>query len=102
MTPEFTALNPNNKIPVLVDDDVVVSESGAILIYLAERTGKLLAKEPRARIKTIEMVIIQMASLGPMVGQLAVFRGSWQNKAPDHEPLLEGSQPHLRRSEPAP
>jgi glutathione S-transferase len=63
------ALNPNNKIPVLVDDDVVVSESGAILIYLAEKTGKLLPKEPRARIKTIEMVINQMASLGPMLVQ---------------------------------
>lgn len=83
MTPEFTALNPNNKIPVLVDDDVVVSESGAILIYLAEKTGKLLPKEPRARIKTIEMVINQMASLGPMLGQLFVFRGSWQNKFPE-------------------
>jgi GST-like protein len=83
MTPEFTALNPNNKIPVLVDDDVVVSESGAILIYLAEKTGKLLPKEPRARIKTIEMVINQMASLGPMLGQLFVFRGSWQNKVPE-------------------
>jgi GSH-dependent disulfide-bond oxidoreductase len=62
MTPEFTALNPNNKTPVLVDDDVVVSESGAILIYLAEKTDKLLPNERRARIKTIEMVIDQMAS----------------------------------------
>jgi GSH-dependent disulfide-bond oxidoreductase len=83
MTPEFTALNPNNKIPVLVDDGLVVTESGAILIYLAEKTGKLLPKEPKARIKTIEMVINQMASLGPMFGQLMVFRGSWQNRAPE-------------------
>jgi GST-like protein len=83
MTPEFTALNPNNKIPVLVDDDVVVTESGAILIYLAEKTGKLLPKDPKKRIKTIEMVINQMASLGPMFGQLMVFRGPWQNRAPD-------------------
>lgn len=83
MTPEFTALNPNNKIPVLVDDDVTITESGAILIYLAEKTGKLLPKDPKARIKTIEMVINQMASLGPMLGQLLVFRGPWQNKAPD-------------------
>ena len=83
MTPEFTALNPNNKIPVLVDDDITVTESGAILIYLAEKTGKLLPKDPKARIKTIEMVINQMASLGPMFGQLMVFRGPWQNKAPD-------------------
>ena len=83
MTPEFTALSPNNKIPVLVDDDITVTESGAILIYLAEKTGKLLPKDPKARIKTIEMVINQMASLGPMFGQLMVFRGPWQNKAPD-------------------
>jgi len=83
LTPEFTKLNPNNKIPVLVDDGLVVSESGAILIYLAEKTGKLLPKDPKARIKTIEMVTFQMASIGPMMGQLIVFRGPWQNKAPE-------------------
>lgn len=83
LTPEFTALNPNNKIPVLVDDGLVVTESGAILLYLAEKTGKFLPKDPKARIKTIEMVFFQMASLGPMLGQLLVFRGPWQNKAPD-------------------
>ena len=83
LTPEFTALNPNNKIPVLVDDGLVVTESGAILLYLAEKTGKFLPKDPKARIKAIEMVFFQMASLGPMLGQLFVFRGSWQNKAPD-------------------
>ncbi len=83
LTPEFTELNPNNKIPVLVDDGLVVSESGAILLYLAEKTGKLLPKDPKARIKTIEMVMFQMASIGPMMGQLIVFRGPWQNKAPE-------------------
>jgi len=83
LTPECTELNPNNKIPVLVDDGLVVSESGAILIYLAEKTGKLLPKDPKARIKTIEMVMFQMASIGPMMGQLIVFRGPWQNKAPE-------------------
>jgi GST-like protein len=82
LTPEFTALNPNNKIPVLVDDVLVVTESGAILLYLAEKTGKFLPKDPKARIKVIEMVFFQMASLGPMLGQLFVFRGSWQNKDP--------------------
>lgn len=85
MTPEFTAMNPNNKIPVLVDTDdgITVTESGAILIYLAEKTGKLLPTDRKGRTKTIEMVINQMASLGPMFGQLMVFRGPWQNKAPD-------------------
>jgi GST-like protein len=83
LTPEFTALNPNNKIPVLVDDGFVVTESGAILLYLAEKTGKFLPEDPKARIKTIETLFNQMSSLGPMLGQLFVFRGSWQNRAPD-------------------
>ena len=82
-TAEFTKMNPNNKIPVIVDDGLIVTESGAILIYLAEKTGKFLPKETKARIKTIEMVMFQMASVGPMLGQLMVFRGPWQNKAPD-------------------
>ena len=83
LTPEFTQLNPNNKIPVLVDDGLVISESGAILIYLAEKTGKLLPKDPQARIKAIEMLMFQMASIGPMFGQLLVFGGPWQNKYPE-------------------
>ena len=82
-TPEFSALNPNNKIPVLVDDGLVVTESGAILIYLAEKTGKLLPAKGPARTKTLEMVMFQMASVGPMFGQLLVFRGPWQNRAPE-------------------
>lgn len=82
-TPEFTALNPNNKIPVLVDDGLVVTESGAILLYLAEKTGQFLPRDPKARMKVIEMLFFQMSALGPMLGQLFVFRGSWENKAPD-------------------
>jgi len=82
-TPEFTAMNPNNKIPVLVDDGLVVTESGAILMYLAEKTGKLLPTKGPARTKTIEMVMFQIASVGPMFGQLMVFRGPWQNKFPE-------------------
>jgi GST-like protein len=83
MTPEFTKLNPNNKIPVLVDDGFVISESGAILLYLAEKTGKLIPSDPKGRSKVIEMIMFQMASVGPMLGQLLVFRGPWQNKHPD-------------------
>jgi len=82
MTPKFTQLNPNNKIPVLVDDGLVITESGAILIYLAEKTGKLLPRDPKLRIKTIEMIMFQMASLGPMFGQLLVFAGAWRNEYP--------------------
>ncbi|GLZ19369.1 glutathione S-transferase family protein [Burkholderia plantarii] len=82
-TPEFTRLNPNRKIPVLVDDGLVVTESGAILIHLAEKAGKLLPAGPAARAAVIEMLMFQMASIGPMLGQLLVFRGPWRNRAPE-------------------
>lgn len=81
-TPKFTAMNPNNKIPVLVDNGLVLTESGAILLYLAERTGKLLPTEPAARIRTIEMLMFQMGSLGPMFGQFLVFAAAWRNEFP--------------------
>lgn len=82
MTPEFTDLNPNNKIPVLDDDGLIITESGAILIYLAEKSGKLLPSDPKARTRTIEMVMFQMASLGPMFGQYLVFAAAWNNEFP--------------------
>jgi GST-like protein len=82
-TPEFTKINPNQKIPVLVDDGFVLTESGAILIYLAEKTGRLLSNDPKTRAKTLELLMFQMASLGPMMGQLLVFRGPFQNKYPE-------------------
>ena len=56
MTPEFTAMNPNQKIPVLSDGDITASESGAILNYLAEKTGKLMPSDLAGRAKTIEML----------------------------------------------
>lgn len=82
MTAEFTRLNPNNKIPVIVDDGFVLSESGAILIYLAHRAGKLIPADAMQRAKVIELLMFQMASLGPMFGQLMVFAGAWQNEFP--------------------
>jgi len=82
MTPEFTKLNPNNKIPVLVDDGFVITESGAILIYLAEKAGRLLPTDRKLRAKAIEALMFQMASLGPMFGQLLVFVGAWKNEYP--------------------
>jgi GST-like protein len=81
-TPEFTKLNPNNKIPVLVDDGFVLTESNAILIYLAEKTGKLLPKEGKLRAKLVEAMMFQASSLGPMFGQLLVFAGAWKNEFP--------------------
>lgn len=82
MTPEFTKMNPNNKIPVLVDDGFVLTESGAILVYLAEKTGKLLPAEPHARASAIEALMFQMGSLGPMFGQFLVFAAAWGNEFP--------------------
>ncbi|MGK7924062.1 MAG: glutathione S-transferase N-terminal domain-containing protein [Spirulina sp.] len=75
-SPEFVAINPNSKIPAIVDLDthITVFESGAILIYLAEKTGKFLPSDTAGRIKVIEWLMFQMASVGPMFGQLGHFR----------------------------
>ncbi len=75
-TPEYVAINPNSKIPAILDQDtgIKVFESGAILIYLAEKTGKLLPTDTAARIEVIEWLMFQMASVGPMFGQLSHFR----------------------------
>jgi GSH-dependent disulfide-bond oxidoreductase len=78
-TPGFLKLNPNNKIPAMVDTDgpggtpYSMMESGAILIYLAEKTGKFLSAEPRKRYDTLQWLIFQMASVGPMFGQAGHF-----------------------------
>lgn len=78
-TPEFIALNPNSKIPVLVDEDgpngesISIMESGAILLYLAEKTGRLLSEDARVRSETIQWLFFQMASIGPMFGQFGHF-----------------------------
>jgi GSH-dependent disulfide-bond oxidoreductase len=82
-TPDFTKLNPNQKIPVLVDDGLVVTESGAILLYLAEKTGMFLPSETTQRTATIEALMFQMASVGPMFGQYLVFAAAWGNKFPE-------------------
>jgi GST-like protein len=71
LTPEFLALNPNHKIPVLEDGDLVVWESGAILTHLAEKYGKLLPRDPKGRIAAIQYAFFQAGGLGPNLGQLA-------------------------------
>lgn len=83
-SPEFVAINPNSKIPAIVDQDtgITVFESGAILIYLAEKTGQLLPSETANRIKVIEWLMFQMASVGPMFGQLGHFRNYAPEKIP--------------------
>ena len=74
-TPEFRALNPNGRIPVITDRDtgVTVFESGAILIYLAEKCGKLMPTDLAGRYDVIQWVMFQMAGIGPMQGQAVVF-----------------------------
>ena len=73
---EFTSLNPNQKIPAIVDDDngVQLAESGAILVYLAEKTGRFLSTEPEARYQALQWLMFQMAHIGPMLGQAHHFR----------------------------
>ncbi len=78
-TPEFLSLNPNNKIPAILDPQgpggqpLALFESGAILIYLADKTGKLLPADPVQRYQAIQWLMWQMGGLGPMFGQLGFF-----------------------------
>jgi GST-like protein len=77
--PEYLALNPNGKIPSIIDpngpggEPLALFESGAILQYLAEKSGKFLPKDAAARYQTIQWVYFQMAAIGPMFGQLGFF-----------------------------
>jgi len=77
--PEFLALSPNSKIPVIVDPagpderPIVVFESGAILIYLAEKAGRLLPRDARSRIDVLQWLMFQMGNIGPMLGQAHHF-----------------------------
>jgi len=79
LTPEFLSLNPNNKIPAILDPNgpggrpLALFESGAILLYLAEKTGQFLPADAAARYETIQWLMFQMAGIGPMFGQLGFF-----------------------------
>jgi GST-like protein len=78
-SPEFLSLNPNNKIPAILDPDgpggepLALFESGAILVYLADKTGKLMPRDAAGRYETIQWLMFQMGGIGPMFGQLGFF-----------------------------
>ena len=79
MSPEFLALNPNNKIPAIIDPDgpggapLALFESGAILLYLAEKTGRFLPQDAARRYEAIQWLMFQMGGIGPMFGQVGFF-----------------------------
>ncbi len=86
--PAFRAINPNGKIPAIVDHDakggpLSVFESGAIMIHLAEKHGRFLSDEPRARAEALEWLMFQMSGIGPFLGQV----NYWMNTAPEKSPV---------------
>ncbi len=86
--PEFLKVSPNNKIPAIVDHDapggpLTIFESGAILVYLAEKTGKLLATSGPARYKALEWTFWQVGGIGPILGQLGFFVMRSKDKPPE-------------------
>jgi len=93
----FLAINPNGRIPAIVDranDDFAVFESGAILLYLAEKTGKLLPRDAKGRSRAIQWLMFQMGGIGPMQGQANVF----YRYAPEKIPFaIERYQRETRR-----
>jgi len=93
LSEEFLSLNPNNKIPAILDPNgpggkpLALFESGAILIYLAEKTGQLVAQDPATRYETLQWLMWQMGGVGPMFGQLGFFHKFAGKDYPDKRPL---------------
>ncbi|QDH72197.1 glutathione S-transferase N-terminal domain-containing protein [Brevundimonas sp. M20] len=91
--PEFLSLNPNGKIPAIIDPDgpdgkpLALFESGAILVYLAEKTGKLIPSDAAGRYETLQWVMFQMAAIGPMFGQVGFFHKFAGKAYEDKRPL---------------
>jgi GST-like protein len=95
--PWFLELNPNGRIPVIVDrgaDDFVVFESGAILVYLAEKTGRLMPADPKGRSRVMQWLMFQMGGIGPMMGQANVFFRYFPEKI---QPAIDRYQGEVRR-----
>jgi GST-like protein len=95
--PWFLELNPNGRIPVIVDrgaDDFVVFESGAILVYLAEKAGKLMPADLKGRSRVMQWLMFQMGGIGPMMGQANVFFRYFPQKI---QPAIDRYQGEVRR-----
>ena len=92
-TPAFLSLNPNGKIPAIIDPDgpagepLALFESGAILLYLADKSGKFIPADPARRWETIQWLFFQMGSIGPMFGQLGYFNKFAGRELVDKRPL---------------
>jgi glutathione S-transferase/GST-like protein len=96
-TPEFLAINPNGRIPAIVDraeGDFAVFESGAILIYLAEKTGKLMPTDAKGRSRVLQWLMFQMGGIGPMMGQANVFYRYFPEKI---QPAIDRYQGESKR-----
>ena len=107
--PEFLAIAPNNRIPAIVDQapadgggPLSLFESGAILLYLAEKTGRFLPADLRGRQEVSQWLFWQMGGLGPMAGQNHHFSGYAPERILCHRTLRQGNQPPVRRAEQAP
>ncbi|MHB1372899.1 MAG: glutathione S-transferase family protein [Thauera sp.] len=95
--PWFLAINPNGRIPAIVDhdeDDFAVFESGAILIYLAEKTGRLMPQDAKGRSRVLQWLMFQMGGIGPMMGQANVFYRYFPEKI---QPAIDRYQGEVRR-----
>ncbi len=95
--PEFLAINPNGRIPAIVDhgnDDFAVFESGAIMLYLAEKTGQLLPSDAKQRSVALQWLMFQMGGIGPMMGQANVFYRYWPEV---YQPAIDRYQNECKR-----